>query len=623
MCAAGPAAAGYDEGVLAYNRGDFAMAYDEFLPLARNGDTASISALGALYIRGAGVVANPPAALALFRRAAEKGHAEAIHNLGLVHLAGAGVAANPRRAAELFRRAARAGLAAAQYRLGLLYRDGIGVAENHAEATRLITQAAEQGHLPAQLALGELYRKGARQTGETERAAEWYRRAAENGDADAQYQLAELLRRGTGGRRDPLAASGWYLLAARAGHVAAQNALGEMYAAGDGVEPDVARAVEWHRKAAEAGDPDAQTRLGVRLMNGEGVARDATAAASWFRRAAEQGYGPAQMLLAQAYLLGQGVDADAEEARRWFAAASVRLEDPAERDKAARLAERLGGAHAAAEAEHAPRTEETTDAEKVADPAIAPPPGDLTHKVALVQQMLADLGFDPGPVDGVLGPQSERAFATFRTAYRVDGLGPPDTAGVAALYNAHAAHAAERTGGKGGLRRRLAGGALVVARDGRALAALEVVEGCQEIRLLTAPAWRSSAGEVAGVAVVDRRLGLALIATPLKPRTVVSVAASDPAGGAGTRLLRWPEDDVLAMGPRTATAPFARALAGLAPGDAVLDAGGALIAFGVGRDAPARRAMLGAFLAAHGIETASADTRDGAESAVAGIECWE
>src|SRR5262249_35703935 len=50
-----PCWAGFDEGKAAYDRGDYATALRESLPLAQQGDAPSQFLLGALYLRGEGV----------------------------------------------------------------------------------------------------------------------------------------------------------------------------------------------------------------------------------------------------------------------------------------------------------------------------------------------------------------------------------------------------------------------------------------------------------------------------------------------------------------------------------------------------------------------------------------
>ena len=78
LCAlAAPARAGYEEGLSAYNRGDYAAALREWRPLAERGDAWAQYGLGVMYDNGEGVPRDYAEAATWFRRAADQGHADA------------------------------------------------------------------------------------------------------------------------------------------------------------------------------------------------------------------------------------------------------------------------------------------------------------------------------------------------------------------------------------------------------------------------------------------------------------------------------------------------------------------------------------------------------------------
>lgn len=83
--------AGLVEGREAYERGDYATALREFLPLAREGNVWAQFYVGAMYDNDQGVPQDYAEAARWYRRAAEQGHAEAQAVLGLVYLFGHGV----------------------------------------------------------------------------------------------------------------------------------------------------------------------------------------------------------------------------------------------------------------------------------------------------------------------------------------------------------------------------------------------------------------------------------------------------------------------------------------------------------------------------------------------------
>ena len=79
---AGSACADFDDGVAAYERGDFATALQEFRPLAEQGDADAQTLIGMMYNEGLGVPKNDAEAVKWFHKAAEQGIAQAQFNLG-------------------------------------------------------------------------------------------------------------------------------------------------------------------------------------------------------------------------------------------------------------------------------------------------------------------------------------------------------------------------------------------------------------------------------------------------------------------------------------------------------------------------------------------------------------
>ncbi len=88
---AAPAWAGFNEGLAAYERGDYATALREFRPLAEQGDAVAQNNLGVMYRRGEGVPQDYAEAVKWYRKAAEQGAALALNNLGVMYDQGQGV----------------------------------------------------------------------------------------------------------------------------------------------------------------------------------------------------------------------------------------------------------------------------------------------------------------------------------------------------------------------------------------------------------------------------------------------------------------------------------------------------------------------------------------------------
>jgi uncharacterized protein len=127
MAATTPAQANLDDGLAAYDRGDFATAYRELAPAAAGGAPAAQYALARMYLSGEGVSRDSAEGLKWLRKAALAGVGLAQYQLGACHEMGIAVTQDYSEAARWYRLAADRGVPAAQYRLGLLYTNGAGV----------------------------------------------------------------------------------------------------------------------------------------------------------------------------------------------------------------------------------------------------------------------------------------------------------------------------------------------------------------------------------------------------------------------------------------------------------------------------------------------------------------
>ncbi len=103
---------GLDEGVSAYNHGDYATALREFRSLAEQGDAGAQYYLGLMYGNGEGVPQDYAEAARWHRKAAEQGVAEAQFNLGVMYNNGQGVSQDYAQAHMWFN------LAASRFPLG-------------------------------------------------------------------------------------------------------------------------------------------------------------------------------------------------------------------------------------------------------------------------------------------------------------------------------------------------------------------------------------------------------------------------------------------------------------------------------------------------------------------------
>ncbi|VAW13444.1 TPR repeat, SEL1 subfamily [hydrothermal vent metagenome] len=257
---------------------------------------------------------------------------------------------------EALRNAAAAGNAAAQFVVGANFADGRAGPANNAGAAIWYQRAAAQGHPPAQYRLGTLYEKGRGVEKDINTARTWYERAAASGNRKAMHNLAVLLAGTSLGQPDFSRAARWFLKAAEMGLADSQFNLGILHERGLGVQADPAKAYKWFRIAAAAGDTDAQTR-GVRLESA----------------------------------LPAGILA---RTRAEVAAWRPKAPDPAANAVTSAPSKWAGGAATPA--------------------AAASATGDQGQLyIARVQRLLIELGYDPGPNDGLDGPKTRQAIKIF------------------------------------------------------------------------------------------------------------------------------------------------------------------------------------------------------------------
>ena len=185
---------------------------------------------------------------------------------------------------------------------------------------------------------------------------------------------------------------------------------------------DVSGAHRICRPLAEAGFAHGQFIIGALYQDGRGVSRDYAEAALWFARAADQEHAGARFNLATLYRYGFGVRQNLIEAYAWYdlAATVGHVDATSARDLVAR---RLTPVQLAQAQQRVAELSGTLAAAPSGEPAGAtygPPPREL---VVAVQQLLADLGFDPGPVDGSPSRKTGVAISNFqvREGLAVDG----------------------------------------------------------------------------------------------------------------------------------------------------------------------------------------------------------
>ena len=179
VVAAHPAWAGYDEGLMARQRGDYATAMREWTAAADQGDARAQFGLGAMYRNGEGVAPDAAQAATWYRKSAAQGHAQAQYSLGVLYQNGVGVTKDDAIAATWYLQAARQAFPQAQYNLAVMYQLGAGVQPDPVEAFVWLILAATNGQAGAEAAAGRLAQQlSPEQLATAQRKAGTYEQAA-------------------------------------------------------------------------------------------------------------------------------------------------------------------------------------------------------------------------------------------------------------------------------------------------------------------------------------------------------------------------------------------------------------------------------------------------------------
>lgn len=246
------------------------------------------------------------------------------------------------------------------------------------------------------------------------------REAAAQGDPRAQFEVAAILNEGRAVPANPQAAAKWYERAAAQGFAPAEYRIGNIYEHGLGVAKDVAQAKIWYERAAQAGNRMSMHNLAALYASGALGKQQFNKAAEWFERAAGLGLTDSQFNLGMLHARGLGVPQDMSISYKWFSLAAARGDDGAAkaRDDVAR----------SLDADTISRLRAQIADWKPLDidlPANFAPIGTWAENfnpgntigdknvIKEVQSALNRLGYDVGTPDGLMGPRTRDAIATF------------------------------------------------------------------------------------------------------------------------------------------------------------------------------------------------------------------
>ena len=213
-------------------------------------------------------------------------------------------------------------------------------------------------------------------------AADIFEGLVDHGSTGARFMLALMYDNGWGRPLDHRQAAQIYRLASEQNLSSAQHNLALLYVNGEGVSRDLSHAYYWMKRAADGGDEGAQ--------HNEGVLRPMLSSA--------------EMAVAQEWLGYRSRPPSGPELERLQAGNREKADEPTDRPAVQQAAK--------------PRS---------ADP-----------DVRQVQAMLSDLGYRPGPADGLMGARTRAAIKAFQRDRGLTADGRVDPSLVASLRSAKA-----------------------------------------------------------------------------------------------------------------------------------------------------------------------------------------
>jgi len=280
-----PANAGSrEDGLAAYNRGDYSSAFGLLLQIAAGGDVTAQRDVGLMYANGEGTERDIGQAARWLREAASQGDGDSANLLGFLYeydlgtgldtveqveaegkwygMAGESVDPSGPPTLKRYIRAANSGLVSAEEATGFLYLTGDpSIPPNYVEAQKWLRLAADHGNTRAEQILADMYEHGKGVAPSMTEAVKWLEKLAAQGDPVIQVKLGFIYLLGKGIPKNSDEALRWFRLAAAQDDPDAEDLLGVMYEKGLAVKQDNFQAAQWYKKAAEHGDQDAKSDL--------------------------------------------------------------------------------------------------------------------------------------------------------------------------------------------------------------------------------------------------------------------------------------------------------------------------------------------------------------------------
>ena len=292
----GPSYADFQDGVNAYDQGEFVKAFYEFESLAENGIADAQYYLGYMFLTGkapeekrstfADTTLRPKNdlrnAFPWLEKAAKQGNVDAQRELGLMYSRGGFIGKDYVKANEWWLKAAEQGDVWAQESVAFSYKKGEGLPQDYKKAMMWFKKVAEIKPVGAAHILGDMHNEGLGVPKNNKEAVKWWGLAVDDGSTGALIKIVHQAEDDSMSTPDKLK---WMKMGAENGMQYAQFKLALMYESGEGTLTDHNTAFKWYKKSAEQGLPGAQLNLALNYIFGDGTLKDLTQAKFWIQKA--------------------------------------------------------------------------------------------------------------------------------------------------------------------------------------------------------------------------------------------------------------------------------------------------------------------------------------------------
>jgi TPR repeat protein len=245
----------------------------------------SCTALGQIYMYGAGVAKDYARATGLFQRACDGGYVDGCTKLGNAYW-GSGVFKDKYLATDLYQKTCNAGNAEGCFGLGLSYREGYGVLKNFAAAAQSFRKACKGGFaIGCSTLAGWIVLDSSQSSSDISEAIELYKRACDLQLKSACEAWQPLMKTLVEMKAEFVRVNS----ECEQKNFNSCNRLGQMYSSGFGVPKDAKSAVAAYQKSCDGGVTFACDYLAGAYEYGDGVAKDEAKAESIYRKTCDSG----------------------------------------------------------------------------------------------------------------------------------------------------------------------------------------------------------------------------------------------------------------------------------------------------------------------------------------------